>query len=132
MKSLISCHRGVKESKNEYRHLSILKSLSSHNDNWGFFIPRNKALTTDGILLIGLCTMFLIPVAELCLTPDISLSFMRVIFYPYLSYIIVVYCLLIKNKDIFSSPFTKLVYYVSILGFVLNLMQIIRHMYLYG
>ena len=87
---------------------------------------------TDGILLIGLCTMFLIPVAELCLTPDISLSFMRVIFYPYLSYIIVVYCLLIKNKDIFSSPFTKLVYYVSILGFVLNLMQIIRHMYLYG
>ena len=45
MKSLISCHRGVKESKNEYRHLSILKSLSSHNDNWGFFIPRNKAVT---------------------------------------------------------------------------------------
>ena len=35
----------MKESKNEYRHLSILKSLSSHNDNWGFFIPRNKAVT---------------------------------------------------------------------------------------
>ena len=49
MKSLISCHRGVKESKNEYRHLSILKSLSSHNDNWGFFIPRNKAVTLNKI-----------------------------------------------------------------------------------
>ena len=37
----------MKESKNEYKHLSILKSLSSHNDNWGFFIPRNKAVTVD-------------------------------------------------------------------------------------
>ena len=87
---------------------------------------------TNGILLIGLCTMFLIPVAELCLTPDISLSFMRVIFYPYLSYIIVVYCLLIKYKNMFNSFFTKLVYSVSTFGFVLNLMQIIRHMYFYG
>lgn len=53
MKSLISCHRGAKESKNEYRHLSILKSLSSHNDNWGFFIPQNKAVTlSKGFIVI--------------------------------------------------------------------------------
>ena len=55
MKSLISCHRGVKESKNEYRYLSILKSSSSHNDNWSFLYPEIKRLqnnSSGGLFLL--------------------------------------------------------------------------------
>ena len=45
IRNLINWYHGVMESTKGCNCLSNLFSLGSHNDNWGFFIPRNKALT---------------------------------------------------------------------------------------
>lgn len=87
----------------------------------------NQKLLAVFILLVGQ-----IPIAELGLTPAISASILRTAIYPYISFMILM--IAIKNQYIntFAKYQIKIIYILGIGGGLLNILQVVRHMYVYG
>lgn len=78
-------------------------------------------------LLLGL-----LPELELGFTPAISASILRVAIFPYAAFLILILGLLHEKLHTLVKWQSNLLYVCAATGSVMNILQIIRHMYLYG
>ncbi len=78
-------------------------------------------------LLLGL-----LPEIELGFTPAISASILRVAIFPYASFLILILGLLHEKAHALAKWQSILLYICAAAGSIMNILQVIRHMYLYG
>lgn len=74
----------------------------------------------------------LLPELELGFTPAISASILRVVIFPYASFLIIIMGLLHEKRHTLAKWQTAILFVCAAAGSIMNILQVIRHMYLYG
>lgn len=83
-------------------------------------------------LLMFILLLSALPEIELALTPAISASIMRTVIYLYTAFLLIIFILVNKFLIHFKKWQTILITFSAICGAIMNILQIIRHMMIYG
>lgn len=82
--------------------------------------------------LVSSLLLGLLPELELGFTPAISASILRVVIFPYASFLILIFGLLHDKKHTLTKWQSVILFVCAAAGSIMNILQVIRHMYLYG
>lgn len=83
-------------------------------------------------LLMFILLLSVLPELELAFTPAISASIMRTVIYLYTAFLLIIFILVNKFLIHFKKWQTNLITFSAICGAIMNILQIIRHMMIYG